>query len=495
MNAYLLKSYRGHDGYTCPYSYIVNQLFSYNYDCPTGSKILKLKYQTMDGPVSKTETKTITVDEVEIEIPVTDCDYDNPKNHLAVLRNELTLLKLYIDGIDNGGLNKYKQEVDRRQNYYNIYVREDKDLCKFPYNQRPSYMKEEEIGDLYNRYHEKVNNDELEDVLDILDKIETKNYDEEIAEKDEVLELDEKKQEEDALYVFQMNEIRSELLWLLCYYYWCYGDYNEVWVPDTVYEKRKIIRNNHTTDPNSDGNAYVCVTEHTSSIDFSTDTLNWILVRENIDDKIHPFDRWYDWLLTGSDPYNEEDAVFKPAMRPDMAIMNFVAPRREIDCENLVGRPIDGGGYTYSNYDFLGNDLVNELGNWQMWGKEFNTKNDYLVPNPFISNPTDENWDPITYISSLELIPDKFEFVIKDGLHNKVTGCFSADDIVGDDNYSRFRFGLMCNLWAMLNFNNNELIQELEQVCKGKQKTEDEIQDKKAKKFVGIEIIMMYEGG
>jgi len=168
-----MNNIRGQDNWTTPYEYITQQLLIYNYDNPVHQDILKRKLWVLDGEL---------LNEEEVQ-GIHDDDYNNPKNHFAVLKNELYLLDLYVR-TQNGQLQPHEktfdEEIARRQRFYDrVEQGKIKDPAtgqplqtyQIPYSQRPSYMTETEFQNLYNIINPRIQSGEFSSAKDLIDKV------------------------------------------------------------------------------------------------------------------------------------------------------------------------------------------------------------------------------------------------------------------------------------------------------------------------------------
>lgn len=200
--------YREHDNFENSYQYITEQLFIYDYSNADDLNILKSKILVLDGVILD-------------EDPIVDDDVDNPKNHYASLKNELTFITAY-----NESPAEYIKLRDRRIKSQQRWIDSGKPDYEQPYSSRPTLLTDTEIIILHTAYLVKQNAGELTTPSEIITKASESNLDSESKGAEDTVEnyippaqteaklLEDaikKKDTEDDDFVNKMNNMYDEL--------------------------------------------------------------------------------------------------------------------------------------------------------------------------------------------------------------------------------------------------------------------------------------------
>lgn len=168
---------RNKDNFINAFDYIKNQLFPYDYNNPEHEHVLKLKIWSLDSKLLNEET----------EVGIADDSFIDPKDHKALLDNEINLLDLYRrteDGLlsrnevpFDKAIKQRKKNLENWVKYKDPVTKETRPDYKMPYMSRPSTMTDEQFKELYLLYKEKEKSGQLNNCKEITSKITTDNID------------------------------------------------------------------------------------------------------------------------------------------------------------------------------------------------------------------------------------------------------------------------------------------------------------------------------
>lgn len=274
--------YRGHDNFTDPYDYIINQLFIYDYTDTTDFNKLKMKIWVLDGIIRDEET-------------VTDTDVDNPVRHFDWLQNELTFLDRYVRtqddtlAVDEKDFDELvadritqKQAFISRINpntgtYYHDYDQS--------YSARPTLLTTSQFSTLYTAYKTKETAGELSTAFEITSAVTTYCIDDEAREAERAVQnhvtaaeievllatnASNNKDKNDYNFVTEMNRCYDEMWTIVKSVSSDPADAFGAWSgPGTNYTEGDFVSNG--------GNVYECNTTHVSGATFAGDAANWDL--------------------------------------------------------------------------------------------------------------------------------------------------------------------------------------------------------------------------
>lgn len=217
-----MTAQRGNDNFTNPHEYILNQLFKYNYH--SDRAILKMKIWVLDGDIANRDG-------------LQDNSYYFPLNHFRWLMNELTFLDRYIRTQDD-------ELEENEDDFYTLKDKRIRDLERWiarinpetglpyedwqmPYHKRPTSLEDDQFEELAQACTFKLATWQISNAFDIVNKITSycidiercdiertmDQYEDPETTEDKLKASAETMQDDqDRLYVDEMERIREEIL-------------------------------------------------------------------------------------------------------------------------------------------------------------------------------------------------------------------------------------------------------------------------------------------
>lgn len=179
--------FKNHDNFTDVKSYIINHLSIYDYNNPEHFQKIKMKIWVLDGPISDDDKINNYIDD----------DYNNPKNHMELLANELNFLDRYVRTQDNllveNEIDFEKLKKSRISQYQSFIKKINPETgqpfhdYEMPYNTRPTYLSDLDFQDLYLIVKQKQQTNEINTAFGLVTKLTTYCIDNEIVQQEELI--------------------------------------------------------------------------------------------------------------------------------------------------------------------------------------------------------------------------------------------------------------------------------------------------------------------